>query len=106
MKNYIVPEYVVKKHIPERFQGLFEEQTLLTNKTLTVKEVAVGLGMNNFDIALPLEWTKPFEKMTGANPYGHFVWCYDMNSTWGEPMAVTVEGITMLKIYRYLVDKE
>jgi len=63
----------------------------------TVERVAARVfGGMTYDYALPIEWLRRFEKLTGLDPRGHFVWLYPKGSMAGIPGPITVEGLAAL----------
>lgn len=67
-----------------------------TNST-TVFEVAESLLPEelhrSFDCALPLGWTDVYQKKTGRQASGHFVWLYDgLAASFGRPFPLTADA--------------
>jgi hypothetical protein len=57
----------------------------------TLDSRAKSRGIEVFDSALPQAWYDRATDLTGENPSGHVVWCYDA-SLLGYPRAVDEEG--------------
>lgn len=52
--------------------------------------------LKTFDYALPQEWFDNALRVTGINPAGHIVWCYDDAKMFGAPMPIDEIGDTIL----------
>jgi hypothetical protein len=70
----------------------------------TCDDLAKALGLEVYDFAVPQPWYKAIYDLTGLNPFGHIVWCYDQygteaKCTFGYPVALTAQGRAMLGFY-------
>lgn len=104
---YAIPEYVVSKHIPEEFVkhlpkiNWADAYGYATNRP-SVDELAKLQDIKVFDTALPKDLVAEFRDLTGFNPVGHFVYCYD-EEVFGSLKPITREGIVALDIYYHLI---
>lgn len=67
---------------------------------MNIQERANKLGIVVYDLALPLAWYDEVHLRINKWPqeYG-FVWSYDVNTIWGEPIPVTKEALDILREY-------
>ncbi len=102
---YAVPELVVKKYVPHRFHEHIEK--MQPNSAyryvggVSVSDLAKAEEVKHFDVALPIEWVREFQEVTGFNPVGHFVYDYSDN-TYGFPKPVTIDGIIAMRIFVHI----
>ena len=100
-KYYFCGEYG-RKH------GCFQEMSLLDIPAQyrgTKQDLCEYLELKSFDYALPMWWLEDVAKLTGIYVSAYFVWSYAEN-TYDQPLAITREGETILRIYNYIKGKE
>jgi hypothetical protein len=66
---------------------------------MNTQEAAEKLGLRSFDTALPQDWVDAFTDNTGVYPVGRFVWCYDVASIFGAPVALDEEARELLRTF-------
>ncbi len=92
-----------------RDKGHFQEVSLLDVIAYfpgtTKYDICKYLGLESFDFALPQHWLADVAKVTGIHAPSHFVWSYAPDS-YDQPIAITREGATILRIYNYIKEKE
>ena len=64
---------------------------------MTGVERVQQLGLAQYDFAMPQAWFEESVAVSGVNPAGHVVWCYDSldgapSCTYGYPVALTERG--------------
>lgn len=74
--------------------------------SMSTEERAKELGLEAFDTALPQSFADDVESVTGENPQGDVVWCYDGSTIFGGPVPVTEEGRDMLARYNATTPRE
>ena len=100
-KYYFCNEYG-KNH------GGFQEMSLLDVPAQyrgTKQDLCEYLELESFDYALPLWWVTDVAVQLGVHVASHFVWSY-AEDTYDQPLAITREGETILRIYNYIKEKE
>ena len=104
-RMYAVSEYLISKHIPERFaDNLVKIDSNIAYKydnTISVSDLAKAQCEGTFDTALPNDWVHEFQRQTGFNPVGHIVIDYSKNSL-GIPKPITIEGKVAYKIFLHV----
>lgn len=63
---------------------------------MSIEELAKLHGLKSYDIALPQEFVTDMS-ILGYDVRGQVVWCYDNNSTFGEPYALTNQYKSILE---------
>lgn len=106
---YAVPQYMVSKYIPKRFIKYIPKMNWkdaygYMQPRPTLSELAKSQELENFDVAIPIDWVREFEELTGFNPVGHIVMDYSGNS-YGEEKAITREGQVALDIFHHIKNR-
>lgn len=70
---------------------------------INTRSAGGSLGLVSFDTALPMQWYEEVHAKTGFWPQMlGFVWCYDVNRIFGEPVPVTYTALVLLRWYESL----
>lgn len=64
----------------------------------TTSDMADMLGLQSYDCAMPIQFMRQFKEVTGHDPRGSLVFCYDDNSM-GAPRPLTAECLTALETF-------
>jgi len=102
-RQYVVPEYIVVRNIDMAIVASLPElkpQHLPDYKSITKRDLAKQYKLFSYDVALPADWVKDFEKVTGINPVPIFVWDYTHRH--GRPFPLTTVAETALEIYYHI----
>lgn len=71
------------------------DQSMYSTFDQSVRDRCKELGLAVYDTALPQPWVDS-ARAYGLGVLGHFVWCYDGAGVFGAPVALTLEGESML----------
>ena len=89
----------------QQFQEISMLNVLEYMPGITKNDICKYLKLETFDYALPITWLTDVAKVTGIYADAHFVWDYS-EGNYDQPLAITREGETILRIYNYIKEKQ